>query len=180
MTWPSPAQRVGSRCLAFTLVELLVVIGIMGVLIGLLMPAVQSARLAAGRTQCLSNLKNIGVAFHQYRDLFNDYYPDAALLPSVTPTKPTIFDVLSDHVEKNQKVFECPWDNEFFKVEGLSYEYPSHRVGNKRHPELLESRGGTIYRSDQVMILYDYENFHGVPGSGGRNFLFADGHAETN
>ena len=80
----TPARR------GFTLIELLVVIAIIGVLVALIMPAVQSARQAASRTQCINNLKQLGIASQDYHETFNSFpggwYCDSALDTNCAPT----------------------------------------------------------------------------------------------
>lgn len=131
----------------FTLVELLVVIGVVGVLVALLTPAVQRAREAAKRTQCQSQLRQVAIALDNYMSGRGPRgkYPNVDSLPVSQPTPESLggpygslVKVLGRYVEDNNAAFACPDDvggypfvsglpdsnaKPYYVAEGLSYEY---------------------------------------------------------
>ncbi|MEW4456243.1 DUF1559 domain-containing protein [Bremerella sp. JC817] len=93
----SGPSRRSMRRLAFTLVELLVVIAIIGVLIALLLPAVQQARESARRMQCSNRMKQVGLAMHNYHDSFGAF---PAQQMQVLPSRPSGFVALLPYIEQ--------------------------------------------------------------------------------
>ena len=104
-----PSKLKSRRPAAFTLVELLVVVSIIAVLIGLLLPAVQASRAAARRTQCASNLRQVGLAMGQFCDAHRGQFPDTSHNQSGDVEQSWIYTV-APFMESVDAIRICPDD----------------------------------------------------------------------
>jgi prepilin-type N-terminal cleavage/methylation domain-containing protein/prepilin-type processing-associated H-X9-DG protein len=93
---------------AFSLIELLVVVAIIGLLVALLLPAVQAARAAARRTNCASNLRQVGLAMCQYCDTHRGAFPDTDHTADA-PNRSWIY-TIAPYMESVNKIRICPDD----------------------------------------------------------------------
>ena len=165
----------------FTLVELLVVIGILGLLMGITLPALQQAKKSGKRANCISNLKQVGLAIQVYTNNYDNFFPHngTSMLLS-EPTRTPLTKLLS--LEKNAKLFKCSDENEnLYATEGSSYiwnwtqiELPGNEQAGKKLYDTIPFGG--MVPPENFAIFMDAGSYHGKSGTAGAfNVLFASG-----
>jgi len=173
---------------AFTLIEILVVIGIIAILAGLLLAAMSKARASAGRARCAAQLHDIGQMLQMYFGENHNTLPKLNMMPSLQPPLngyPSLVQLLTPYHRGATGVFQCPADRitqpvqegpagfeTYFAREQSSY-YWNEEVS------IYGSRMTDLKNGNGVRLMQEYEPFHGRAGSNGSmNRLYADLHVD--
>ena len=184
---------------AFTLVELLVVIGIIALLIGILVPVLSRAWISARRTTCQAGLRDLGMRYRIYLSDNRERLPFVNTMPSLTPALnafPSIVTVLEGDTPLSPQSYRCPSDkiisndpgapagfDTYFDREKSSYQYNAILgnvpwAGKTIHDFQQDPIGRLQFPEGKLTLLWvlkDYVPFHGKPNTpGAMNYLFWD------
>jgi len=189
-----------ARKKSFTLVELIIVVAIIGILMGMILPAVSKVKAFALSTSCKNNLRELGVAVHAYIGDSAGYLPCVAAMPGVVeyeaPYQPLV-DYLKPYAGNSSKVFRCQADGgsstdtavkeTYYDDSGIEHTGTSTTTANTKESDFAVT--GSSYEFNEflcgrrmkmftwAMLLHDYRTYHGMPNTAGAmNYLFEDGH----
>lgn len=162
----------------FTLVELLVVIAVIALLAGLMFPVVHRSRAQGRKTQCLSNLHQIGVSIHTYVIDYKSYLP---VIPTQLPAGPKDPFWLNNVLALSKETYHCPADDQL-KYDGQTYYgrwgasygwnimYNGMRIDDKK--VFSVDLNGQNIEATNAPLMGDAEAFH---GNLDKNYLYPDG-----